>query len=164
MHPDRETETSPFSNAERRGSAIAHASGLLIGIPLLFTGFLPISLAFLPSPVVSYLIARSFRRHRKAWGAFQAMQASVVQLFVVILAFTAGLFDPTSRPFGVIAAVGFLTFLYSVWGAWDTLLGYDFRYIGIGDLIDRVSQTNLSRQERRRRWFRGCQTSEDDHP
>ena len=46
----------------------------------------------------------------------------------------------------------FLLFLYSLWGALDTFLGYDFRYLYIGNLLDRVSQANLSRQEPRRRW------------
>jgi hypothetical protein len=162
MRPQNQQQGSPFSKVERRGSAIAHASGLLIGVPILITGFLPLSLAFLPCPVVSYLIARAFRRRRKAWGAFQGMQASVVQLIIVLLAFIASLIDPASRPFSFIFAIGALVFLYSLWGAWDTLLGYDFRYIGISQFLDRVSRANLERQERRRGLFRGYRTDNQD--
>jgi hypothetical protein len=154
MRPQNQQQASPFPKVERRGSALAHATALLIGMPILLTGFLPLSLAFIPCPVVSYLIARAFRRRRKAWGAFQGMQASVVQLIIVLLAFIASLIDPASRLFAIMFAMGALTFLYTLWGAWDTLLGYDFRYIGISQFLDRVSRANLERQERRRGLFR----------
>jgi hypothetical protein len=162
MRSRKQQEAPSFSKWERRGSAVAHASGLLVGIPLLLTQFLPLSLAFLPSPVVSYLIARAFRRRRLVWGAFQGMQASVIQLFIVVVTFVSSLIDPESRAFGVFWAVGALLFLYSLWGAWDTLLGYDFRYIGISNFLDRVSQANLRRLERRRGLFRPYRTEHDD--
>jgi hypothetical protein len=162
MRPQNQQQAPPFSKIERRGSAIAHASALLIGIPILLTGFLPLSLAFLPCPVVSYLIARAFRRRRKAWGAFQGMQASVVQLLIVLLAFIASLIDPATRLFSIIFAMGALLFLYSLWGAWDTLLGYDFRYIVISQFLDRVSRANLERQERRRGLFRRYRIDNQD--
>jgi hypothetical protein len=162
MRPENQQQASPFSKVERRGSAIAHASGLLIGLPILITGFLPLSLAFLPCPVVSYMIARAFRRRRKAWGAFQGMQASVAQLIIVFLAFITGLLDSSPRLSSIIFAIGILVFLYSLWGAWDTLLGYDFRYIGISQFLDRVSRANLERQERRRGLFRGYRIDNRD--
>jgi hypothetical protein len=162
MRPQNQQQTSPFSKVERRGSAVAHATGLLIGMPILLTGFLPLSLAFIPCPVVSYLIARAFRRRRKAWGAFQGMQASVVQLIIVLLAFIASLVDPEAQLFSIMFAMGALTFLYSLWGAWDTLLGYDFRYIGISQFLDRVSRANLERQERRRGLFRRYRIDNQD--
>jgi hypothetical protein len=162
MRPENQQQASPFSKVERRGSAIAHASGLLIGLPILITGFLPLSLAFLPCPVVSYMIARAFRRRRKAWGAFQGMQASVAQLIIVFLAFITGLLDSSPRLSSIIFAIGILVFLYSLWGAWDTWLGYDFRYIGISQFLDRVSRANLERQERRRGLFRGYRIDNRD--
>ena len=162
MRPQNQQQASPFPKVERRGSALAHATALLIGMPILLTGFLPLSLAFIPCPVVSYLIARAFRRRRKAWGAFQGMQASVVQLIIVLLAFIASLIDPASRLFAIMFAMGALTFLYTLWGAWDTLLGYDFRYIGISQFLDRVSRANLERQERRRGLFRRYRTDNRD--
>ena len=147
-----------FSKYERKGSAIAHGSGLLIGLPLililgLFVG-LPPAFSYIPSVIVSYMIARSFRRRRRAWGAFQGMQASVVHLGVVSLAIAAQLLGSSSRPSQFLYMAGTLIFLYSVWGAWDTLLGQDFRYIGINSVLQRVSESNLKRQDRRRGLFR----------
>jgi hypothetical protein len=57
-----------------------------------------------------------------------------------------------------------LIFLYSLWGAWDTLLGHDFRYVGINGLLRRVSESNLRRQERKRGLFRPYRTGNDDQP
>ena len=147
-----------FSKYERKVSAIAHGSGLLIGLPLililgLFVG-LPPAFSYIPSVIVSYMIARSFRRRRRAWGAFQGMQASVVHLGVVSLAIAAQLLGSSSRPSQFLYMGATLLFLYSVWGAWDTLLGQDFRYLGINSLLHRVSESNLKRQDRRRGLFR----------
>ena len=155
-----------FSKYERKVSAIAHGSGLLIGLPLililgLFVG-LPPALSYIPSVIVSYMIARSFRRRRRAWGAFQGMQASVVHLGVVSLAIAAQLLGSSSRPSQFLYMAATLIFLYSVWGAWDTLLGQDFRYIGINSLLRRVSESNLKRQERRRGLFRPYRTEHED--
>ena len=150
-----------FSRYERKGSAIAHGSGLIIGLPLilllgLFAG-LPPAFSYIPSVIVSYMIARSFRRRRRAWGAFQGMQASVVHLGVVSLAIAAQLLGSFSRPSQFLYMGATLLFLYSVWGAWDTLLGQDFRYLGINSLLHRVSESNLKRQDRRRGLFRPYQ-------
>jgi len=155
-----------FSKYERKVSAIAHGSGLLIGLPLililgLFVG-LPPAFSYIPSVIVSYMIARSFRRRRRAWGAFQGMQASVVHLGVVSLAIAAQLLGSSSRPSQFLYMAGTLIFLYSVWGAWDTLLGQDFRYIGINSVLQRVSESNLKRQERRRGLFRPYRTENED--
>ena len=103
--------------------------------------------------MLPYLISRSFRRRRMAWGAFQGMQAAVVQFIILLMA--VGMVNTDAAPslpliFGL---AGFLLFLYSLWGALDTLLGYDFRYFYIGDVLNKVSQANLNRLERRRGWF-----------
>ena len=154
-----------FSKYERKVSAIAHGSGLLIGLPLililgLFVG-LPPAFSYIPSVIVSYMIARSFRRRRRARGALQGMQASVVHLGVVSLAIAAQLLGSSSRPSQFLYMAGTLIFLYSVWGAWDTLLGQDLRYIGINSLLRRVSESNLKRQERRRGLFRPYRTENE---
>ncbi|MDA0734447.1 MAG: hypothetical protein O2909_02485 [Chloroflexi bacterium] len=157
-----------FSKFERQGSAIAHGSGLVIGLPLiLLLGFivgLQPAFAYIPSVIISYMIARSFRRRRRAWGAFQGMQAAVVHLGIVLLALSAHLLGPASRPSQFLFMAATLIFFYSLWGAWDTLLGHDFRYIGINGLLHRVSQSNLKRQERKRGLFRPYRTGNDDLP
>ncbi|HEU0020735.1 MAG TPA: hypothetical protein VFR55_03550 [Dehalococcoidia bacterium] len=153
---------------ERWGSAIAHGSGLIIGLPLILLLGLLVGLqppfSYIPSVIISYMIARSFRRRRRAWGAFQGMQAAVVHLGVVILALAAHLLGAASRPSQFLYLAATLIFLYSLWGAWDTLLGHDFRYIGINGLLHRVSEANLKRQERRRGLFRPYQTGNNDLP
>ena len=144
----------PPSKIERWGSCLAHGSALFIGAPLGI--FLPLfPLILLPCPVVAYLIARSFRRRKLAWGAFQGMQASVMQLLILALATGVNLAGTTPILSPLFTTGAFLLFLYSLWGALDTALGYDFRYAGISNLLDRVSQSNLKRPEKRRRWFGG---------
>ncbi len=148
---------------ERRGSAIAHGSGLLIGVPLIILGFfmgLPPAFAYLPCPVISYYVfARRFRRNRLPWGAFQGIQASVIHLAIALLALAANLLGTTSRPASLMFMLAVLLFLYSIWAAWDTLFGEDFRYIGIDKLLHLVSQSNLKRQQsNRRRLFRRDRT------
>ena len=147
-------DSSPYSRIETRGSAVAHGSALLIGVPL--TVFLlPLPLSLVPCPVVAYLIARAFRRRKLTWGAFQGMHASFVHLLILILMLIASRINSSLALILVFWTAGVLLFLYSLWGAVDTALGYDFRYMGISSLLDRVSQANLDRQERRRRWFGG---------
>ncbi len=105
-----------------------------------------------PCPVVAYMISRSFRRRRLAWGAFQGMQAAVVQLMILLLAATASSADFLSQ---VGFLLGILLFLYSLAGALDTFLGHDFHYLVIGNWLERASRANLSRPEPRRRWLGG---------
>ena len=157
------TKSSPYTKGERWGSAVAHASALLIGVPLTLL-LLPLPLSLVPCPVVSYLIARSFRRRKLAWGAFQGMQASLIQLLVLLLATITVVGDGIPGLALTFGTAAFLVFLYSLWGAVDTLLGYDFRYVGINNLLERVSRTNLNRRERRRRWFGGGSDKNDAAP
>ena len=49
-----------------------------------------------------------------------------------------------------IGTSGFLLFLYTLWAAFDTSLGYDFRYVLLGKSVSRVTNANLKRQERRK--------------
>ena len=146
-----EQRIAQHSRKERLGSAIAHASLLVVGLPatvLLLD--MPWSLFF--CPVLPYLIGRSFRRRGLTWGAYQGMQASVVQLLILVVAIMAFLTSGLQSLSGLFAACGFLMFLYSLWGALDTWLGDDFHYVGIRRLLENVSRRNMGRREVRRRW------------
>ena len=145
-------EDLSFSTVERVAGGFAHGGTLFIGVPLTF--FLhefPLFLA--PSALAAYMISRSFRRRRMAWGAFQAMQAAVVQFVILLLALGMDNTDSAPGLAMIFGLAGFLIFLYSLWGALDTFMGFDFRYFYIGDLLNKVSQANLNRIERRRGWF-----------
>jgi hypothetical protein len=146
------SEDAPVSTVERLGGGIAHGGTLLIGIPLtFFLDEFPLFLA--PCPLIAYMISRSFRRRRMAWGSFQAMQATVVQGLILLMAVGMTYTSAAPRLPLVFGLTGFLIFLYSLWGALDTLMGFDFRYFYVGDLLSKVSEANLNRPERRRRWF-----------
>ena len=147
-----EPATAPYSMIERRGSSVAHAGALLIGIPLTVF-FLDPPFSFAPCPVIAYLIARSFRRRKLAWGAFQGMQASLIQLLIFILAAATVYTSPVPNLAATFGVAGFLLFLYSLRGSLDTLLGYDFRYAGVGSWLERVARANLERPEPGRRRF-----------
>ena len=144
------------TRGERRGAAFAHASALLIAVPLVATRFLPPDLALVPCPVVAYLISRSFRRRGQGWGAFQGLQAAVVQLLLVVLFFTFRLVLPLPVTFlaAVVSLSGMLLFIYTLWGAWECLFGINFRYLIIGPYLERISYINMRfRTERRRQWL-----------
>ena len=97
--------------------------------------------------------ARKFRSKGLPWGAFQGMQAAVIHLAIALLALAANLLGDASRSTAsLLFMLAVLLLLYSVWGAWDTMFGEDFRYIGIDRLLHRVSQSNLNRRQPRRRF------------
>ena len=136
------------SRQEKLGSALAHSATLTVGVPLAFLlSSLPWGIAI--CPVVSYLISRRFRRHQLPWASFQALQAAAVQLIILGLVFLTVSINPNSDWVMTFATAWFLLLLYSLWGAVDTLMGYDFRYIFIGNLIEKVSHANLTRIDRR---------------
>ena len=81
------------------------------------------------------------------------MQASVVQLLILVMAIMAFLTSGLQSLSGLFVACGFFLFLYSLWGALDTWLGDDFHYIGISRLLENVSRRNMGRREVRRRWL-----------
>ncbi len=154
--PDEVEERPSFNKGERIGSAIAHATPLLVGVPMIpLLGNL--GMALLPCPIIAYVIARGFRRNQAAWGAFQGMQAAIVQLILVALVLAAGsmqgttLAESTPQIPMAIFVCAFLLFLYTLWAAWDTAWGYDFRYIFISNFVDRITDANLRRQDQRRR-------------
>lgn len=144
-------DPSLYSSTERWGAGFAHSSLLLIGLPLTVI-LLPIPFSLAPCPVVAYMLARFFRRRMLVWGSNQSIQASAIQVLIFLL---AGIVVLTNLPRQIDLAfgtVGFLLFLYTLWAAFDTLLGYDFRYVLIGKMVSRVSEANLKRQERRKSW------------
>lgn len=146
-----DSDQLPYPLIERVGAGIAHSSLLIIGAPLTLTLLpIPFSLAF--CPVVAYLIARFFRRRMLAWGANQSIQASAVQVLIVLVVGFVVLTDLPSSIDLTLGTFGFLLFLYTLWAAFDAFLGYDFHYALIGGAVSRVSEANLKRQERRKRW------------
>ncbi len=155
-----ETELTPYARVERWGSCLAHGNALAIGLPVaLLYPNLPFPWFLAPCPVVAYMISRFFRRRRLAWGAFQGMQAAVVQLLILLLAATGSSASFLSQ---VAFLLGILLFLYSLAGTLDTFLGHDFRYVVIGNWMERASRANLARPERRRRWLGGCESDRTD--
>ena len=155
-----EQQLPQFPRIERVGSSIAHASALVVGLPVsIFLLALPWSLLF--SPVLSYMIGRSFRRRGMTWGAYQGIQASVMQLLILFMAIMAFVTSGIQTLSGLFGLVGFLLFIYSLWGALDSGMGEDFQYIGIRRLLEKVSRRNMERQEVRHRWLKVDPTDRD---
>lgn len=155
--PDEVEDRPVFTRMERVGGAVAHAAPLLFGVPM-FPLLGNVGFALLPSPIIAYVISRAFRNQQSTWGAFQGMQATLVHLVLVVLVFVA-YFTGAGVEAGAVPSqvtlvafvIAFLLFLYTLWGAWDTAWGYDFRYIFISNFVDRITSANLARQELRRR-------------
>ena len=153
--PEEVGEQPTFSKRERTWGAIAHATPLVVGVPLVVITPLVggnLFMALVPCPIVAYVISRTFRRREEAWGAFQSMQAALIQLIMLVFVFSSLLLGGAAPVQAATAAFvfTFLLFLYTLWGAWDTAWGYDFRYIFISNLVDRITDANLHRQEIRR--------------
>ena len=149
--PKLDMDPSLYSLTERWGAGFAHSSLLLIGLPLTVI-LLPIPFSLAPCPVVTYMIARFFRRRMLVWGANQSIQASAIQVLIVLVAGMVVLTNLSRQIDLALGTAGFLLFLYTLWAAFDTVLGYDFRYAFIGKVVARVSEANLKRQERRKGW------------
>ena len=155
--PNELEERPVFTARERIGGAVAHAAPLLFGVPL-FPLLGNVGFALLPSPVIAYIISRAFRNQQSAWGAFQGMQATLIHLVLVVLVFVA-YFTGVGVEAGAVPSqvtlvsfvLAFLLFLYTLWGAWDTAWGYDFRYIFVSNFVDKITAANLLRQELRER-------------
>ena len=156
-----EQRIAEHSRNERLGSAIGHASLLVVGFPATILLLdLPWSLLF--CPVLPYMIGRSFRRRGMTWGAYQGIQASEVQLLILVVAIMAFLTSGFQGLRVIFIAGGFFLSLYTLWGALDTWLGDDFQYIGISRLLENVSRRNMARQEVRRRWFSSGSSDRND--
>lgn len=153
--PEEVGEQTTFSKRERTWGAIAHATPLVVGVPLVIITPLVggnLFMALVPCPIVAYVISRAFRRRQEVWGAFQAMQAALIQMILLVLVFSSLLLGDAAPVQATTAAFvfTFLLFLYTLWGAWDTAWGYDFRYIFISNFVDRITEANFRRQEIRR--------------
>ena len=158
---ESEEEIQEYPRIERWGSALAHGSVACVGIPVTLL-LLDLPWSLLGCPVLSYMIARSFRRRGRAWGAYQGMQASVIQLLLLVCALAAHLADDLNTISNLFSFGAFLLFIYSMWAALDTWLGEEFNYIGISRLLGYVSKRNLGRPEVRRRWFNMGQNEPED--
>ena len=143
-------DTTKHTRNESLGAALAHAGTLVFGVPLAVL-VLPTPFAFALCPVISYFISRRFRRQELSWGAFQALQAAVVQLIILSLLTLTVVANLPPRWELTFGAFWFLVLLYSLWGAIDTLMGYEFRYIFIGRWVETISKANLNRVEPRTR-------------
>ena len=154
-------DPSPPSKTERWAAAAGHASLFLVGLPITLILLSP-PWSLLVCPVVPYLIGRSFRRRGMPWGAYQGMQASVIQLLILILAIFTVLAANIPRLSDTFLLLVFLLSLYSLRGALETWLGYDFHYRGISYLMEQVSHRNMGRREVRRGWFGAGSTKEDE--
>jgi uncharacterized Tic20 family protein len=107
---------------ERRWASIAHGSILLSLIPLLlFLG-----------PVIAFIIWR-VKRRTEEWVAFQALQATLFQIPVLLFWFVP------SGHFVVLAG-----YLYALWATYQCIRGRDFKYILVGPMAE-----NLQRRSRR---------------
>jgi len=141
-------EHSAYARIERLGGGLAHAGALVLGVPLAVF-LLPAPAAFAICPAAAYLISRRFRQRQMPWGSFQSLQAAVIQLVMLALV-TLTVAVSLPRRLDLTLGTGwFLLLLYTLWGAVDTLFGYDFRYIYIGNWVERVSRANLGRANRR---------------
>ncbi len=96
------------------------------------------------------------------WGAYQGMQASVIQLLILILAIFTVLAANIPRLSNAFLLFVFLLSLYSLWGALETWLGYDFHYRGISYILEHVSHRNMGRREARGGLFGVGSTEEDE--
>jgi hypothetical protein len=83
------------------------------------------------------------------WASFQSLQAAVIQMVMLALVTLTMSANLPSRVDLTLGTGWFLLLLYTLWGAVDTLMGYDFRYILIGNWAEKVSRTNLGRVNRR---------------
>ena len=102
-----EEEIQEYPRIERWGSAVAHGSVACVGIPVTIL-LLDLPWSLLGCPVLSYMIARSFRRRGRAWGAYQGMQASVIQLLLLVCAVTAYFVDDLNTISNLFSFGGFL--------------------------------------------------------
>ncbi len=141
----RSTPTySQLPKSQRFMIGLAHGISVMIGLPtLVITGS---TVVFLICPVISYLICRRYRKLGFTWQSSQAFQGTVANLVVGLCVFTGLEFNLSPGLTLIILGTAFLLALYTLWGALDTILGFDFDYLIIGKVSKKVSEVNQSRK------------------
>ncbi|GIT69785.1 MAG: hypothetical protein Ct9H300mP27_08890 [Chloroflexota bacterium] len=88
LEPEQKTEQYP--RIERWGSAVAHGSVAFVGIPITLI-LLNLPWSLLGCPVLSYMIARSFRRRGRVGGPIKVCRLLKFQLLLLLCPVTAHL-------------------------------------------------------------------------
>jgi uncharacterized Tic20 family protein len=146
------TDDKNVSHDERMLAAVAHA-GILLGLPTNGVG-----------GIAAALVVWLTQRDRSRYVGFQALQALVYQVVVLLITMVsfgcwgllwlvmiipsaamgspAGVGPPATFWAGLILLacpliVLVVLVLYGLWGAIRSLAGYEFRYLIIGDWLER---------------------------
>ena len=123
----------------------SHCVSVIVGVPsLIITGS---SVMFLICPVISYLVCRKYRKISSHWLSSQAFQGTIVNLILGLTIFMALEFNLPNGITLLMLTASFITALYTLWGALDVILGFDFNYILIGKVSKKVSLINQSRKK-----------------
>lgn len=113
--------------SERMWAALAHALLLLNVVFLSLMGF--------PLGIIITMGIWIFKRRAEPYVGYQALQAFMFQVLVMIVALAVGAFITEAGAL-LIMAVGVL---YSMYGAFRTNQGHDFRYVFLGDFISSLT-------------------------
>ena len=114
--------------------AFSHCVSVIIGIPaLIITGS---SVIFLICPVISYLICRRYRKIQLNWLSSQAFQGTIANLLLGLSMFVGLEFNLPAGMTLFIFSIAFIAAIYTLWGALDVALGFDFDYINGSRWID----------------------------
>ena len=127
---------------QRMWAFIAHLA-ILLDIPLilLFQGLWPFTfhpVTLVPiAPIISYMVySRNRRVEERQWLAFHALQAMFLQMVLIIIVFVVpfAYFAAFIAIFAIFAALVF----YGLVGAVAAYIGRDFKYIGLGQMAERI--------------------------
>ena len=130
---------------QRIFAAFSHCVSVIIGIPaLIITGS---SVIFLICPVISYLICRRYRKIQLNWLSSQAFQGTIANLLLGLSMFVGLEFNLPGGMTLFIFSIAFIVAIYTLWGALDVALGFDFDYIILGKLSKKVSLINQNRKK-----------------
>jgi len=79
--------------------------------------------------------------------AYQGLQSTIINLTLFFGIFALFEFQPTAQILNLLLLSAIFTLsVYSLWGALDTLLGFEFNYVFIGNISKKVSNSNLYRK------------------
>jgi hypothetical protein len=125
--------------------SLCHSITVSLGLPiyLLTQSYL----IFILCPTICYLISRYHRRNGNSWMAYQGLQSTIINLTLFFGIFALFEFQPTAQILNLLLLSAIFTLsVYSLWGALDTLLGFEFNYVFIGNISKKVSNSNLYRK------------------